>query len=577
MYQEINYKTLKPCNYNRKSSESEDKQVLSIISQKDEAERIAKFYNLPKFVEVFSESKSAKKEFLRPEFKRMIEMIKKEKIDSIVCWKLDRLARNMTEGGIVIDLLSSGVLKAIITHDKIYRPSDNVLLMSVEFGQGKQFVKDLSVNVKRGQLKKATLGIPHGVAALGFLNDKTEERGNRKWLVDEERLKSIKLLLEMFLTGTYSAGRLYRYAVKELKLTTVKRKRIGGELITLSRIYEILKDPVYAGFFYYNGERFELDKKLPRLITEDEHEKVQMILSKKNIPKSQHHSTIFAGFLRSENGEFIGQDVKYQLICDCKYKFSYLNKTHCPNCGREIEQLDNPKYLHFKYYYNVRKKKAGLKYKSISEKKVFSAVFRLIDEDFTFSKSLIEWSKKYISELRDEELNDLFFRKAKMEADKIEFEKKKTRLREMLRDELINESEYKSDLEILGSRYKFNDNEAKIISKYSRFNEIADLTATAKEVMETGSIQAKRELLSKLGSNLVWDGEKLLIYNDKAIDKLINGIKGIKSKFPEFEPKNYQVPQGLNRKNRAFDPIFSTLLRAWEDVRKDVKNDREAA
>ena len=61
----------------------------------------------------------------------MIEMVKKGIIDSIVCWKLDRLARNMTEGGMLIDLISSGVLKSIITHDKVYYPSDNVLLMSV--------------------------------------------------------------------------------------------------------------------------------------------------------------------------------------------------------------------------------------------------------------------------------------------------------------------------------------------------------------------------------------------------------------------------------------------------------------
>ncbi|NVN97653.1 recombinase family protein, partial [Candidatus Nomurabacteria bacterium] len=206
MYQQLDFTTLKSCNYNRKSSESEDKQVLSISSQKDEAERIANFYKLSKFIEVFTESKSAKKEFLRPEFMKMIEMIKKETIDSIVCWKLDRLARNMTEGGMLIDLISSGVLKAIITHDKVYYPSDNVLLMSVEFGQGKQFVKDLSVNVKRGQTKKASMGVPHGVASLGFLNDRTEEKGNRNWMVDEKRLWKIKKLFELFLTGTYSAG-----------------------------------------------------------------------------------------------------------------------------------------------------------------------------------------------------------------------------------------------------------------------------------------------------------------------------------------------------------------------------------
>src|SRR3989339_1597305 len=195
----IDFTKLKVGNYNRKSSEAEDRQMLSVDSQIDEAARISSFYNLPKFVEVFKESKSAKKEHERKEFSRMMEMVFSGKLDSIVCWKLDRLARNMTEGGRIIDLISAGVIKAIITHDKVYYPWDNVLLMAVEFGQGKQFVKDLSVNVKRGLQKKASMGIPSGVAFLGFINDKTEEKGNRKWLVDDLRLKKISILFEMFL------------------------------------------------------------------------------------------------------------------------------------------------------------------------------------------------------------------------------------------------------------------------------------------------------------------------------------------------------------------------------------------
>ncbi|HLP86705.1 MAG TPA: recombinase family protein, partial [Candidatus Paceibacterota bacterium] len=557
----LDFTKLKPGNYNRKSSESEDKQMLSISSQKDEAKRISDFYKLPKFIEVFEESKSAKKEFLRPEFIRMIDMIKKGTIDSIVCWKLDRLARNMTEGGMLIDLISSGVLKAIITHDKVYYPSDNVLLMSVEFGQGKQFVKDLSVNVKRGQDKKARMGIPHGVASLGFLNDRTQEKGNRSWIVDESRLGVIKILLEMFLTGTYSAGKLHRYAIKELKLTTVKRKRIGGTLITLSRIYEILKDPIYAGFFIQNNERYELINSLPRLINEDQHIKIKNILAKKNIPKSQHNIATFAGFLQSENGEFIGQDVKHQLICDCKTKFSYMNKTHCPICKKDIEQLENPKYLTFIYYYNVRKKKSLQKYKSVSETEINKELLKFIDENLTFSSELADWSKKYITELKDKEINDSIFRKQKAETDKIEYENKKSRLRQMLRDEQITPEEYKIDLDNLNKQYyTIIDNKKEAVDWCSKMNEIVDLTQCAKLILEKGDIRAKRSILSKLGSNLVWNEEKLSIYNNNAINKLVKGIKDAKSISSKFEPKTFLTTQGLNEKTSEFSPVFSTLL-----------------
>ena len=561
MYQQIDFTTLKPVNYNRKSTEDEDRQVLSISSQVDEANRIRDFYKLPCFIEIFQESKSAKKEYTRPEFNKMMDMFTNGKADSIVCWKLDRIARNMTEGGRIIDLLSAGIIKAIITNDKVFYPWDNVIVMSVEFSQGKQFVKDLSVNVKRGLKKKATMGVPSGVASLGFINDKTEEKGNRKWKVDEERLWKIKKLFEEFLTGKYSAGKLHKYAVGVLKLNTVKRKKIGGEMITLSRIYELLKDPVYAGFFFYGGERYELDINLPRLITETQRNKILQLLSSKNIPKIQHHSCLYSGFISSEENDFMGQDVKFQLICDCKHKFAYRGKTHCPNCGREIDKLENPKYLIKSYYYNVRKKKNKLPYKSIEEELITKELKDYVKDNLTFSNSLLDWSRKYIHELKDKEITeDILMREDKKKRGE-EFELKKFKMRELLRDGKITDDEYKSDLQILINQYKDTNEEIKENDWYSEMMEMTNLIEEIEKVIEKGTLEAKRNILSRLGSNLIWNDEKLSIYSRKSINTLVEGIKGIKSEFPKFEPKKYQVPQGSNEKNRAFDPIFSTMLR----------------
>ena len=565
MYQQMDFAKLKIGNYNRKSSESEDKQMLSISSQKDEAKRIADFYKLPEFVAVFEESKSAKTEGVRTEFTRMMAMIKSGKIDAIVCWKADRLARNMSEGGQIIDLLSSGVIKAIITHDKVFYPWDNVIVLSVEFSQGKQFVKDLSVNVKRGLQKKASMGVPSGVASLGFLNDKTEEKGNRNWLVDKDRFWKIEKLFELFLTGTYSAGKLYKYAIQELNLTTVTRKRCGGQLIVSSRIYEILKDPIYAGFFLQGGERYELNRKLPRIITESQRERVLQILSRKNIPKIQHHDSVYASFIRSEENDYIGQDIKFQLICDCKYKFAFRGKTHCPNCDKEIDSLENPKYLIKSYYYNVRKKKNAVPCKYLEESIITSKLKKYCDENLSFSNNFIAWSRDHIHELKDKEASEKILFRQDKEKRKAEFEEKKSRTREMLRDHKITDDEYKADLKTLENLYKDVSEQGNDKDWYSEMMEITNLLETDKDILENGTVEGKRNFLSRLGSNLVWNDENLNVYSLKSINKFVEGIRGIKSKFPEFEPKNYQVPQGLNEKTDAFSPVFSMLL-AWRLV-----------
>ena len=122
--------------YCRKSSEAEDRQVLSIESQISELKKLSERLNL-KVIDIFTESQSAKSPG-RPLFNEMIKKINQGKADGIICWKLDRLARNPIDGGQVIWMLQEAIIKHIQTFDRGYYPEDNVLLMSVEFGMANQ-------------------------------------------------------------------------------------------------------------------------------------------------------------------------------------------------------------------------------------------------------------------------------------------------------------------------------------------------------------------------------------------------------------------------------------------------------
>jgi DNA invertase Pin-like site-specific DNA recombinase len=86
--------------YCRKSTDTEDRQVLSLDSQERELLDIAKRHNLS-VVKVLRESMSAKSAG-RPIFDQMMKMIDSGKADAILCWKLDRLARNFVDGGKVM-------------------------------------------------------------------------------------------------------------------------------------------------------------------------------------------------------------------------------------------------------------------------------------------------------------------------------------------------------------------------------------------------------------------------------------------------------------------------------------------
>lgn len=561
MNRDLNTNKLNYIIYARKSSEGEDRQIQSLETQLRELNEHAERNQL-NVVKTITESKSAFK-VGREGFNEMCDLIKKGKANAILVIRGNRISRNALDAGYIISLMDEKKLLFIRTPNSTCYTSSSTdkMMIALELIFSKKDSDDKGDMVKEGQTTKALKGYPHGLASLGFLNDKTEDKGNRKWIIDPDRFWKIQKIFEMFLTGNYSAGQMYDYTIDELKLTTVSRKRSGGKLIAPSRIYEILRDPIYSGFFTYGGQRYELNRDLPRIINQKEHEKVDRLLSRRNVPKIQHHSSLYSGYIKSEEGDSIGQDIKCQLICQCKNKFAYRDKTHCPRCGTEIEEIVGPKYLIYTYYYNVRKKKFKLPYVAINENEINSSLKKYVNENLSFSNDLIEWSRKHITELKDKEINEVMLKKNDIEGRKEEFEAKKSRLRMLLRDSKITDPEYEQDLKELNKNYvdlvKVKKDER---DWYHEMMEITDLVSKVAEVMEKGEFESVRSMLSKLGSNLVWNEEKLNVYNKKSIERLVDGVKGIRSKYPKFEPKNHVINKGSKEKTPLENEVFSTML-----------------
>ncbi len=102
--------------YARKSSESEDRQVLSIESQVHELRQLALRHGV-EVDEVLTESHSAKAPG-RPIFTELIRRIGRGDVTGILCWKLDRLARNPYDSGVILQAQADGKLERIITNDR---------------------------------------------------------------------------------------------------------------------------------------------------------------------------------------------------------------------------------------------------------------------------------------------------------------------------------------------------------------------------------------------------------------------------------------------------------------------------
>src|SRR3989344_2911970 len=135
--------------YARKSTEEDDRQVLSIEAQLAELQEFAAKEKL-EIVASFEEAKTAK-EPGRIKFGEMLELINKGKADGIIAWHPDRLARNPIDGGQVIYLVDTGKIKSLKFPTFWFEDTpQGKFMLNIAFGQSKYFIDNLSENVKRG-------------------------------------------------------------------------------------------------------------------------------------------------------------------------------------------------------------------------------------------------------------------------------------------------------------------------------------------------------------------------------------------------------------------------------------------
>lgn len=299
------------CLYSRKSTESEERQVLSIDSQIKEMLRMAEREGLD-VAEIRRESHSAKDTGQRPVFNELIKDIRSGRFNAILTWAPDRLSRNAGDLGAIVDLMDQKLLLEIRTYGQRFTNSPNEKFLLMILGSQAKLENDnRGVNVKRGLRTRVEMGLWPGVAPLGYLNQGLLDK-KCQIVIDPARAPVIKQVFEKIAHEKWSGRKIYNWLRHDLNFKTR-----GNKPLTLAGVYRVIDSPFYYGMFEYPRESGSwYEGKHKPIITKELFELAQTQLKRDQIVRENKEFAFTKLFTCGLCGSGIGAEEKYKLLKD---------------------------------------------------------------------------------------------------------------------------------------------------------------------------------------------------------------------------------------------------------------------
>jgi site-specific DNA recombinase len=267
--------------YARVSSKDQESEGFSIPAQlKILQEYAAKNHYV--VVQEFTDVETAKKAG-RTQFSKMLSFNQENKtVQHILVEKTDRLLRNITDYALLDRLIAYSDIKIHLVKENVVLSKDSRSNEKFIFGikalMAKNYIDNLSEEVRKGMMEKAAQGTYPSTAPYGYVNAKTD--GKKVIVIDPVAGPFVQKMFELYATGSYSLLLLRK---KMLADGMVYR---NGKNFYKSKVETILKNDFYTGVFYWKGRRYDPASHEP-LVSQDLFRRVQDILTNPRKSKSK--------------------------------------------------------------------------------------------------------------------------------------------------------------------------------------------------------------------------------------------------------------------------------------------------
>ncbi len=471
--------------YVRKSTDVEDKQVLSIEAQIAELKEFATREGLL-LADIFVEKQSAKNPG-RPIFNEMLTRLEKGEAQGIVSWHPDRLARNSVDGGKIIYLLDCGRIETLKFPTFWFESTpQGKFMLNIAFGQSKYYVDSLSENTKRGLRQKVRRGEFPGRAILGYINDVRLKRV----VVDKERKDIVREAFELYAKGDSRLEDISSF-FKDNGITSRYGKPLKRD--TISRI---LSSSFYVGLFKYNKEIYE--GKHEPIVSKSTFDQVQMVLKQRGKPQKTKNVP--------------------QALCGL---------LSCATCGMSItgeykikRQLNGNVHNYFYYRCTKKSKTVACDEPNVLEKDLIKEVSSAL-QPYILPK---DWAVDLIHRLENDAKKNTQSVSIVIQELKISLERLKTKLQRLLDSFLEQDIERSVYLEnkaqLMSDKKSLEEKIFKLEHDQNRWLE--PMQEWIKEAQNMDKIVCENDLLAKkvmakkiFGSNLLLSDKKVVVINQE--------------------------------------------------------------
>ena len=203
----------------------------------------------------------------RLQFQQMMRDSEKGIFDAVICWKIDRFARNRYDSAMNKYKLKRNGIRLFYAKESIPEGPEGIILESVMEGYAEYYSENLSQNVKRGNYESALKCQTLGRKLLGY---KKGPEGTYE--IDPETAPAVRYMFEQYSKGVGEVDIINQ-------LNSMGYHTSTGGPFKRGSVTKIIKSERYLGIYTYQ-DKIRIEGGLPALVSQEVFEQCQRIIKR---------------------------------------------------------------------------------------------------------------------------------------------------------------------------------------------------------------------------------------------------------------------------------------------------------